>query len=530
MNFSSGDIKSITRRMSNIPTENLAYSLTVGNSSKDLLKLLEVDHANNSFFTFYDAQCKAYEGEARGVDGKVAAVLIPPVDQTGVFDSILNSPDPLSAILNTPDILGPVADFTNQLSAFSSMFPDGSYKRLIPLINDGTLANNTVKGRFHPTSTDSRYELNILSNSSEKDGLLQLLNILDNGLPSVEHTTSTIVPLPSGQNTSFNLEVDDPSGYTPGELILVNYAPYSSLLKINNISGQFLIVTTIIPSSSIMPSGSDVTNYQLPFTNTERQNMTHPVYSEYLNGLGNRIIAIANEWLLRLQSQLTAISTQNDKRSTYQTYNNIAKLDLDPLIPSTRSALDHWLALSFSGIGQKFSIIEINSLRGYLNNRIAYIPNRVSQIDSALGGDSLNSLSQSGNLFSATDVTNSYYSRYIWLDVKSNKLAGSLRRSFNMSSAIDSVQQIMKVNNAVLAQYQSILISKSLILNDGTDTLHLDSNSGFSVGDIVYAVSETQGELQLGIIEIQGTNQVKVDKALPLTYTTDDKSRIFKLL
>jgi hypothetical protein len=85
-------------------------------------------------------------------------------------------------------------------------------------------------------------------------------------------------------------------------------------------------------------------------------------------------------------------------------------------------------------------------------------------------------------------------------------------------------------NTDIENQYKLYFNTKRLIASDETSIAQLDDLSGLVVGDIVYLVSESQPELQLGVVQLMGTNQVRFDKPIPNKYTKDDIARIFKLL
>ncbi len=491
MIFNSIDRKTISRRQLNLKLEATALSASAAGVSSEQSKLLEVDNANTVFYNFYDTQSSSYENEARAIDG-----LIPSTYLYSDIDAAARSP--------------------NQ----APFFPPISYKQLIPLVGDG------VAGRFHATGFDSRFEINILSNSNYSLGIAQLLSLMENGITGSAASTTSSTIIPAGSFSSTDLTVTNSSGFSAGEHILVYSGIYSGLYEILSILGNVLTIKSTVPSLFGINGGATVQNTYTAFTNTERQNMVHASYNEYLNNLGNMIISVSAELLSKFTDQKNALLLQNDTR-TVQSLANQSELSK---VNNAITIINNWNALSFTGSNGKFVDANIYTLSNMVLARIADRSARLNEIVLALGASSSDAVIQNGEQYSTNVPNNSYFNRYLWLNVRINKATGSLTRYYASGGVANNMQLLLDQNLVLQGQYNGFFLTKKVILNDGTDTLHLDSNSGFSVGDIVYAVSETQGELQLGIIEIQGTNQVKVDKILPLTYTTDDKSRIFKLL
>jgi len=491
MIFDANNRKTISRRQLNLKLEATALSASVAGVSSEQSKLLEVDNANTVFYNFYDTQASSYENEARSIDG-----LIPSTYLYSDIDAAAQSP--------------------NQLP----FFPPISYKQLIPLVGDG------VAGRFHTTGSDSRFEINILSNSDYSKGLAQLFDLMENGITGSAASTTSVTLIPSGSFSSFDLTVTNASGFSAGNHILVYSGLYSGLYEILSILGNVLTIKSIVPSLFGINGSATVQNTYSAFTDAERQAMVHASYNEYLNNLGNTIITVANELLSKFTQQQAYLVSQNDTRTVQKLANQSEKAKVDNAI----TILNNWIALSFTGTNGKFVDANIYTPRNMVLARNSDRSARLNEIVLALGSSSSDSVIQSGEQYSTNVSDNSYFNRYLWLNVRINKATGSLTRYYASGGVANNMQLLLDQNLVLQDQYNGFFLTKKVILNDGTDILQLDSNSGLVIGDIVYAVSETQGELELGITEIQGTNQVKVDKILPVTYTTDDKARIFKLL
>ncbi len=178
----------------------------------------------------------------------------------------------------------------------------------------------------------------------------------------------------------------------------------------------------------------------------------------------------------------------------------------------------------------KFTVTNISNLSIQKNTRAVSLATRITQIEFALGQSIANALIQSGDTYSTNIPGNSYYTRYFWIDVRINKLSGSLRRYYKAGADINQLGNLAANNIAVQDQYALYFNTKRLTASNETTIAQLDNLTGFNVGDIVYLVSETQPEFALGIVELMGTNQVRFDKKIPNTYTKTDTARVFKIL
>jgi hypothetical protein len=503
MIFSAADRKAITRRQLNLQVENNAYSQTTVGIAGEQAKLLQVDNANSIFYNFFDVQVKSYENEARGIDGKVS-------DEY------------------------PYSDLDNaaQTSTYPPFYPSAeNYIRFIPNISE-YVVNTKIRGRFHITSTDGRYEINILNNATIQSGVTSAISLMTNPLVGAGGTFATNSSIPAGAISNHSVDIlSIVQPYSVGDIIIVYDPAGSGLYRVTTVFPAVgplsnIRIESIVPTLTGIPAGSDVITNAPAFSALERQNMSHPLYDEYLNNVGNLIISLVTEWQGNLIVQLANLTSQNDDRVTQLSQNNTAKADVN----SRLSYISSWLGLSFSGVSGKFTVTNINNLSAQVSGRAAFLANRIAQIETALGQTSVDCITQSGDTFSTNVPDNSYYNRYFWINVRINKISGSLRRYYAAGKNINQLQSLINNNLAIEAEYDNYFVTKRLMATDGSTIVQLDNYANFANGDIVYIVSETQPELQLGVVELMGTNQVRFDKKIPNVYIKDDIARIFKLL
>lgn len=500
LSFTAADRLAITRRQLNILLENQAYQASSDAFTSQQAKLLQVDQSNQKFYDYYNTMVPAYETEARALDGAIPATY---------------SPSDLDTAAQNPTV-----------APFFPTTPTPAYARTIPLISDGTHSNNTVRGRFYPTGTDSQYEGNVLTNTADPvNGLTQLLSYLLNGISGSGSTTSTTT-IPSGTVSGLVLTVASLGGLTSNTTIYASGGAASGIYKITATTPTSITISSILPATSSISSPS-LTATAAGFTNTERQNLvTGGSYQMILTNLSTTIIALVVTWKSYITTQVTQLGLNNEDRGSYVTQNSAA-LTADNTAISTINA---WQALSNTGVNGKFVNTSLSPIQSLITTRIAYVTSRTTEINNALGGTGPNALSQSGNTYSSTDPTNPYYIRYSWLNFRINRATGSLRRYYDAGANQAGVNQFLTDNTNIKNQYDAYFLTKALTFNDGSDILHLTDLTGLSIGNTLTAVSETQPELSLTILDMSGTTQVKVSQPVPKTYTLADKARVFKTL
>jgi len=505
--FTAAERLAITRRQLRIDLENEGFQKSSDSFNTQQAALLQVDVSNSKFYDYYNTICQGYENEARQMNGGI--------------------PDTYSAGDVTAAGQNPAQE------PFYPINPDPAYIRNIPLIADAAFTNNKVKGYFHTTGADSRYEQNILTNvASPTQGLTQVINWLLNGItasPSASTTTqnpnNTIA---AGTVTNVNLDVVSSANFVAGQTIYIRQGSASGIYKVASIpDGAHINVSSILPSAiGFTGPGSSISNTVAGFTNTERNTLTSGSYQEILTSLTTIIPALVLEWESKIDSQITIIPTNNEDRATQVSQLATALADVN----NTKSIIDTWQALSNTGASGKYVNTGINPISAEITARQSFITTRLSQITTALGGTSSNALSQSGNTYSTSSAGNPYYNRYKWLNIRINRMTGSLRRYYSSNDAKGAVDQMKNDNLAIKAEYAAYFNTKAVIFNDGSDIIHVKDTTGLSNGNTVTVVSETQPEITRTISQLMGTTQVKLNAPVPETYTIADIARVFKTL
>lgn len=495
--FSAADRKAITRRQVKIALENDSFQAAANSFNEQQQALQQVDNANKVFYDYYNNICSNYEDEARQMNGAIP-------------DTYTNA-DLIAAAENGGGL---------------PFFPDG-YSRAIPLISDGSFTNNKVKGFFHPVGTDLRYEQNILNNAVVFNGLQSMIFRLENGITATSATTTTTTSVPPGPVTNLTLLTTSTLGFAVGQLVYLNSATASGIYVITNITPTISLTVDSIIHTQLGMSGSITIKNTVPaFTAVERQNLTSTLYNELLNNIANRIAELVNEWEGKIDNLITILNAQEDDRAPYQSYRNAALASVN----ATKGIITAWKALPDTGPTGKYVASSIASISTELNNRLTAIPNRISEIAVALGSTSAQALTQSGDSFSTAIPDNPYYNRYKWLNNRINRVTGSLRRYYSASQSQNVLNTMQAANTSMQAEYDAYFKTVAILFNDGSDIIHVKSNAGFSVGDNVIIISETQPEINRTIQALLGTTQIKLNAPVPVTYRTSDLARLFKQL
>lgn len=508
LTFTAAERLAITRRQVRIALENDGFNTSINAFNDQQAQLLQVDNSNKNFYDFYDKICRSYELEAQHMTGQIP-------------DTYTNA-----------DIAQ--AAMTPSVPPFFPMTPS-AYTKNIPLISDGPLVNNKVKGFFHPIGIDTIYENKVLSDINYPFGLTEIIYFLNNGITG-SATVTTTTNIPAGPVTGLVLNTGSSplTGFSVGNKVYISGGSASGIYEITAIT---LPVITPIPApgsltvKSILPtligiSSGSITNNAPAFTATQRENLTGGIYQEILNNITNRISTLMSEWNTIITQILTDLNNNEEDRPAFITQKTAAITDAN----NVKSAIAAWNALPNTGSGAKFTVTVINNISTLITNRQSFIATRMGQIGSAFGGSSANALTQTGDTYSSTDPSNPYYKRYKWLNFRINRMSGSLRRYYSASQSKDAIQNLLNDNNAIKSEYDSYFLTKAIIFNDGSDIVHVKDVIGLSVGDTITVVSETQPEITRTILQIMGTTQLKLNAPVPKTYKLADVARVFKTL
>lgn len=174
----------------------------------------------------------------------------------------------------------------------------------------------------------------------------------------------------------------------------------------------------------------------------------------------------------------------------------------------------------------KLQLTPLNVLTAALNNRLTFLnTTRVPQIDGYLG-----SLSQDMN---TGEVTGSgfYLQRYNFLLLRLNRLGGSLFKVKGSDTAINAQIGLQSAAQNDKNTYSTLLRVTTLTApSNGTNAVVIKDSSGFSVGDSVYLVSDSQDELFAKITAIEPNNRLRLSIDIPPTYFPAEMARIYKVI
>lgn len=465
--FTTTERLAITRRQIRIALENTGFQTSINSYTNQQAALLQVDGGNAKFYDYYNAIIQAYETEVQHINGVVADVYL------------------------ANDIL--VAAQNPTVPPFFPTSPLPAYAVNIPLINDGIHTNNKVKGFFHPASIDYLHEQNLLP------GLQTTITFLLGGAGTSNSTTSTNIP--PGVVTGLVLSLPTPPTFSIGNLI---YA----------VSGSNYGVYVVTNTSSSPP------NITVNSVIVAQTTLTSSTISSQSTAIQTAIFNYITFWQSKLNSQKSALIGQQDERVPQSTENTTAITNINNAL----AVIDPWL------VSPTYTVAGLAPIQSLITTRTTQVVNRITEITTALGGSSVNALSQSGDSYSTNSPNNPYFNRYKWLNFRINRASGSLRRYYTANQSTDAVQALLNSNNAIKGEYDAYFLTKPITFNDGSNILHLKDLTGLTIGDTVVIVSETQPEITRTIVGLMGTTQIKLNASVPTTYTTDDIARVFKVL
>lgn len=492
--FTAPERLAITRRQLRIQLENAAFTMSLNSFANQQAQLLSVDNSNAIFYYHYNEVCQAYEAEANAINGTVSDVYAP-------SDVTTQAQNPTVA-------------------PFFPSSPVPVYEHYIPLILSGSFTNNKVKGFFHPTSTDADNEQQHLSDLTSE------IDLIKNGFNDGSGGDTGTISIPAGVITGFNLTVGSVSGFNPGSRIVAYNGSASGIYLVTAVASlptPTLTIDSIVPTA-IGISSPAVSNVFPGFNNATRTSMVSGSYQEILDSLASIIDSLVSSWEARLVDQTTQLNANDDDRATQLAQISAAVMN----VFTANLAINVWQALPSSGATGRFTDASLSPLETVISSRTSQSQARVSQITTALGTNSANSLSQSGNSFTSADPTNPYFSRYNWLNIRINRLMGSLRRYYQAQQSQSSVQMLKDNNDTILAEYDGYFVTQQITFQDGKDVVQVNDTSVFAVGDQLTLVSEDQPEVSVGVVEIMSPNEMRLTKPVPLSYQIDQLARLFK--
>ena len=173
----------------------------------------------------------------------------------------------------------------------------------------------------------------------------------------------------------------------------------------------------------------------------------------------------------------------------------------------------------------KFRQTELQLLINEINARSSTSGARITTISDYLGN-----IVQSLTDGTITSSTGLYGKRYGFIDIRLNSITGSLSelKGFQMGSTAQD--QFKAGNTSALNAYSAVIVCTPLRAPAlGTSTIQVVNGALFSISDSVYLVADGCDEISATILSISG-NTVSLSTNVSQKYTTDNSSRIYKLL
>lgn len=261
--------------------------------------------------------------------------------------------------------------------------------------------------------------------------------------------------------------------------------------------------------------------------------------STAMHDAGDALVAAIQAWE-DFMNVTHAVIPSSDTDATRSSQNDAARSDITNAI----SVIDAWQALPDydTSHGQttcmgfnsydpflldqtKFRPDSIQTLSDELTARQSFITTRVSQISGHLGG-----VSQDYSTGSLNSTSGFYGSRFRFIDLRLNAVAGSLTRLKGLERGEEAQEKFKESNDNATAAYDDLMKAVAF-RSPGTNTksIHVMSASDFSVGDSVYVVSDTQSEISATIELIDG-NRVVLSTSVPEKYRHTQFARLYKVL
>lgn len=502
--FDADSRKAISRRVLKIPQENESFDLMMANMTAAADTYSKVDAGNKVFFDNYLSIVDSYEAEA----------VLKVGSQYSTFadweDEILKAGH---------------RDPTNFFFPTVAPFHMYNYPQVVGECNGEPISYPTAGYEFRASDTSGLLDCIPSTVSPSGDGIAQIIGILTVGFSYGASGTSLSAGYTVG---SGSMAVVNTSGFVAGQLILAAGGASSGIFSLTAITptvppAGVLTVYEVSPPSGDLPLASSVVESFAGFTEAERLSgvATNPLYQDilsYLEGsVGNGLLARVNEWLLLLNAQLVALSSNSEVRAAQVAQNTAAAAEINTLVGD----LTAWLAIP--GL-TKFSDANLTVLSGYASTRASGLAGRATQIATALGG--VQDLSGSFGPTGAADAI--YYKRYQLLDTRLNIVYGSLMKAITSTASMGVVSDLKNNNLFLQAEYDAALkVSKLAKDAEGTFYVTIEDGSDFSNGDNVYIVSEEVAEMAATIQNKSG-NVVKLNVVVPATYKVEDLARILR--
>jgi hypothetical protein len=365
-------------------------------------------------------------------------------------------------------------------------------------------------GNGNITTISTNSESGVLNSTIVNEGLIAQIGLLRNGQSSgVGSRTLALSSYVPGA-TTINVNT---TGNTNGKYLYLSGSGTSALVLITNVSGTVLTITEVIPPANTMAIGSSVVENIPGFTNGERNTLTSASYQRILTQLTSKIAANAALWNTSLSNQLTQLNLNIDSASQV----NAAKASITP----AQTAYSTWLALANTGVSGKYVDTSLNNLATAYNTRNSGISARVTQITTALGVVTQNTLGDySGNGL--------FLQRYKCLNFLINGANGPLFQLLGIATAKLAFQQRVANIADKLTTFTNVVKCSLLTKNaTGTNTIEVDKAYQFAPTDVILVNGTDLPSTEATIVTVVGST-VTLDKVIPVVYTKEAKASIIK--
>lgn len=251
------------------------------------------------------------------------------------------------------------------------------------------------------------------------------------------------------------------------------------------------------------------------------------------------LITEVNNWKTFLQNTIPVIPT-TDTEPTRQSQNSTSLADVNNAI----TQINAWLAYTTfdTGHGQttcagfnsynvallgptKFRAGELLTLKNEITARTAFIPTRVTQLNTYLG-----SVVQDISAGNITSSSGFYGDRMNILNLRLNLMNGSLRKLEGLKLGEKAQDEAVNSNANAASVYSSVMkVSAFRAPATGISTIHVKDATGFSISDSVYVISDTQAEIPATILAVV-SNAITLSVNIPVKYRQNENARIYKEL
>lgn len=254
---------------------------------------------------------------------------------------------------------------------------------------------------------------------------------------------------------------------------------------------------------------------------------------------GSDLIAAIQAWETFMNGTFGIVVT-TDTDGTRSAQNTASKADITNAI----SVIDTWQAIASydtthgqttcAGFNSynvalldptKFRAAELQPVKNEITARQAFITARMGELNTNLG-----TVVQNMADGSITSATGFYGQRMRIIDTRLNAMGGSLSKLKSMEKGQAAQQESKNSNNNAALVYTSVMTATAFRAPaTGTNTIHVLSAAGFSIGNSVYVAAENQAEIATTITNISG-NAITLATTIPQKYRQNEFARLYKVL